>query len=333
MSKYDTIEVVEKGIDEVEIVEKFNPFHDALGRFASANGFASYSANPNTKAGAMAIGRSYAAGHKKTVNSHANSKGGTIDDNYWWKIDGEEFSAAVDSGQKYTQQKLKQEQKQKQKQEKLKNPPVKQKKPKTETEDTNNSAKQTKHRSEEKLTGSDAENAVMKDTGVDRQTAAKMVESVRRFSGFEYSDIRSYQATGHPPGFKDVADSIEDFIAKSPKWEGGTLYRGIDIDKATAKTLIAGMKKGKAISQNGMSSWSSSESVARSFATADVSWEGASIIFKTSSAKSGTSIRHLSKFPREDEVLVSSTAKWKATKITQKKNGDHITYTVECEEI
>lgn len=31
---------------------KFNPFHDSLGRFASAHGFKTYSANPKTRAGA-----------------------------------------------------------------------------------------------------------------------------------------------------------------------------------------------------------------------------------------------------------------------------------------
>ena len=60
MSKYDTIEVVEKGVDEIVEVEKFNPFHDAAGRFSNKNGFSSYSAHPNTKAGAMAISRSAA---------------------------------------------------------------------------------------------------------------------------------------------------------------------------------------------------------------------------------------------------------------------------------
>lgn len=43
-----------KSFDEIL---KFNPYHDERGRFASANGFASFSANPHTKAGQMAIQR------------------------------------------------------------------------------------------------------------------------------------------------------------------------------------------------------------------------------------------------------------------------------------
>ena len=84
MKKYDHIEVVEKNIDEITVVEKFNPFHDAQGKFSSANGFKSYSANPNTKAGAMAISRSAAAGHGNTLNVHRQSYGENIRQNANW---------------------------------------------------------------------------------------------------------------------------------------------------------------------------------------------------------------------------------------------------------
>lgn len=63
---------------------KFNPFHDARGRFSSSKGFATYSANPKTKAGAMAISRSYAGGHGTTFNSHKESKGENINQNHAW---------------------------------------------------------------------------------------------------------------------------------------------------------------------------------------------------------------------------------------------------------
>ena len=86
MNEYDKIEVVEKGVDEVEVVEKFNPFHDSAGKFSNKNGFKTYSANPNTRAGAMAIARSAAAGHMNTINVHrdARSTGMTIRQNANW---------------------------------------------------------------------------------------------------------------------------------------------------------------------------------------------------------------------------------------------------------
>lgn len=45
MSRYDRIEEVKKGaahVDEIEEVKKFNPYHDSLGRFSSAQGYASF---------------------------------------------------------------------------------------------------------------------------------------------------------------------------------------------------------------------------------------------------------------------------------------------------
>lgn len=67
----------------VEVL-KLNPFHDAMGRFASSNSFTTYSANPNTRAGAMAIARSAAAGHGDTMNVHPESYGETISQNADW---------------------------------------------------------------------------------------------------------------------------------------------------------------------------------------------------------------------------------------------------------
>lgn len=65
-------------------IRKFNPFHDALGRFADKTSFASYSANPKSKAGAMAISRSAQAGHGTTFNSHRESQGENINQNFNW---------------------------------------------------------------------------------------------------------------------------------------------------------------------------------------------------------------------------------------------------------
>lgn len=65
-------------------IRKFNPFHDAIGRFANKLGFKSYSANPNTRAGAMAIARSAAAGHGNTANVHRASYGENIRQNANW---------------------------------------------------------------------------------------------------------------------------------------------------------------------------------------------------------------------------------------------------------
>ena len=90
----DHIEEVNKNVDQIEHVEKFNPFHDARGRFSSSKGMASYSANPKTKAGQMAIDRSTAAGYGAVMNVHRESKGENIRMNDQWIKNGQKPNAS-----------------------------------------------------------------------------------------------------------------------------------------------------------------------------------------------------------------------------------------------
>ena len=88
------------GAKTFEEVLKFNPFHDAMGKFSNKNGFKTYSANPKTRAGQLAIGRSNAAGHGSTLNVHRESKGENIRQNDDWIKTGEKpkIPAAQDLG-------------------------------------------------------------------------------------------------------------------------------------------------------------------------------------------------------------------------------------------
>lgn len=87
-------------------VRKFNPFHDARGRFSTSQGFRSYSANPKTKAGALAIQRSFAGGHGRTMNVHRESKGESITQNANWLKTGKKPAVpAAISRAKYQQRK------------------------------------------------------------------------------------------------------------------------------------------------------------------------------------------------------------------------------------
>ena len=92
---------VAKTFDEVL---KFNPFHDAAGKFSSSQGFKTYSANPKTKAGAMAISRSAQAGHGTTFNVHRESKGENVNQNYAWLNGGPGAKTLSSMGQLASQQ-------------------------------------------------------------------------------------------------------------------------------------------------------------------------------------------------------------------------------------
>ena len=73
--RFDHIEeVVEKSddFDYLEEVEKYNPYHDSRGRFASANSFATYTGKP---------GRNYGAGDTKDALTERDKKTGELKDN------------------------------------------------------------------------------------------------------------------------------------------------------------------------------------------------------------------------------------------------------------
>lgn len=71
-----------------QTIRKFNPFHDSLGKFSSAGGMKTYSANPKTKAGQMAIARS-SKNHGRVLNVHRESKGENIAQNQRWITTGQ----------------------------------------------------------------------------------------------------------------------------------------------------------------------------------------------------------------------------------------------------
>lgn len=75
-----------------EVIAKFNPFHDSRGRFATSGGMKTYSANPKTKAGQMAISRSTQAGYGAVMNVHRESKGENIRQNDNWIKSGQKPS-------------------------------------------------------------------------------------------------------------------------------------------------------------------------------------------------------------------------------------------------
>ena len=92
--RFDLVTNVDR-YDMITEVRKFNPFHDALGRFASKNGFSTYSANPKMRAAQPSIIRSAVYGHGKTMNVHRESKGENIGQNYDWLQTGQPYGKPV----------------------------------------------------------------------------------------------------------------------------------------------------------------------------------------------------------------------------------------------
>ena len=193
-----------------------------------------------------------------------------------------------------------------------------------------NTKKQTQHKSPSADFFMVDRNAdfVSEELGVSKEDATKMVQAINDYSGESYSAIRK-ASRGENDEYKAEADAMEDFISKSPKWAGGRLYRGMFIAPVSnkRKELLSNAAEGKPIDMLGLSSWTSNKEVAEKFG----GHFDASIYFVTNGKETnrGTSIRHLSRKPEEDEVLVSGKAKFYPTKIEVVKieNADgHMIY-------
>lgn len=161
----------------------------------------------------------------------------------------------------------------------------------------------------------------MKELGVSEQEAKDMIKEVSGYTEGYATDMRNWQQYGD--GYvldgmsskeaRTMSEQCEKFIDKSPKWDGGEIYRGIGVDEDTAHRMLDDISfSGKPFDMKGTSSWSSDPAIADEFAN----WNGAdvTIVFKAPGTKKGTSIDHISEFS-QSEVLVSKDARWDVKRI------------------
>lgn len=317
--KYDTIQEVgvAKTFDEIVEVNKFNPFHDERGRFANKNGFKTYSANPKTTSGAKAIIRSVDYKHGATINVHHESQGKTLDENAYWLETGQKMPTADEPKPKAESE--------------TKTKP----KASANTNAFGNDEIENGHELFDKYGNvqgmpNKAVNAIKEATGCSSQKAIKIAEAIENFSGSSYENIRAVQTGEKKAGsynyakYANEGKRLESYIEDSPKWDGsGTLYRGIKVDKKTAADIIKKAQAGEPIDQKGTASWSSERSTAEGFAhwgLKDSTTEHIVFVMSGGTMK-GTSIKHLSQYSSENEVLVSKTQRSKATNVQKTSDG------------
>lgn len=107
---------------------------------------------------------------------------------------------------------------------------------------------------------------------------------------------------------KKYSNDLDDFIYRSEKYEGA-IYRGLSLTEKDASEIIQNLKKGKTMDMQGISSWSSNRNVSIRFADTKDKEKEICLLFNVEN-KSGTSIRELSEFPIEDEVLHPTTSRY-----------------------
>lgn len=145
--------------------------------------------------------------------------------------------------------------------------------------------------------------------GVSEPAAQEMADAVKSFTGDDYKIIRAVQngAKTGSPAERRLAEMCEEYIEHAPKWEGGTTYRGINVPPSKANSYV----KGAILDVNrGTASWSSTLATAEEFSTHGY---GVQVVFACETQRNGTSIRHLSSYKSENEVLVSKKSRYEVT--------------------
>lgn len=179
---------------------------------------------------------------------------------------------------------------------------------------------------------------IMSQAKVDAEKADFMYESIRDFSFGSYQDMRTVQMGGTDiwdlrysvKELKKRVDACEEFIEKSPKWNGGTTYRGMHISEEQMQSLREKMEKKEPIDMQGMASWSTSKDMAISY-TYPTPKTPIRVILETDDAQNGTSIAHISIHPTEREILCSMRNKYVIKEITKEQGVGYEYYRVKVE--
>ena len=286
MSKYDDIIEVH---DEIEEIEKFNPYHDRLGRFTSSGG----------GAGGPAV--------SFTIQTKDPSK------QHWADMAVARAGGNPIGGGKK---------------------PEKPKKP--EEVDTTKPPKGTRTQTEHPDGTYLGVEGVKKITGADEASAKAMYEATEAFTDGSYNSIREAGFKGSPPASRQAkiwADDVDKMIDEGAKFEG-QVYRGIGVPAGTAKQIAERAAQGHLISQMGAASFSTSEDTAKSFGknNANKYADGEIVLFRSNGVQNGTSVKCISEFPGENEVLMSSKASWKPSgKVERTTINGKNAYIIECE--
>ena len=164
---------------------------------------------------------------------------------------------------------------------------------------------------------------------VQKEDAEHYVEAIESYTGNYYDSMRAVQMGD----IKDrdlmrSAEHLEEFIGKSPKWGGGTTYRGIyRWEQSDVAQFTTAQATRMPIQMYGCSSWSTSKEEAKDFAMKDGEYH---ILFICKGGQPrGTSIAGFSRYPQEKEILCSKDGKWMIDKIYQPDPTDDTYYEIE----
>lgn len=164
------------------------------------------------------------------------------------------------------------------------------------------------------------EERILKQMGVaddytldDLEQAIKYGETIKEYTGGQgYRLMRD--GSNKTNEVVELRREMENYIKIGDKYKGET-YRGVSFaDKSDFSTFMANVEQGGVIDMKGISSWSSSESTAKDFA----SQRKHKIVFVNQDNKSGAEISSLSKYKGEGEVIYSSKSRFLIDGVSKK---------------
>ncbi|MFB2832972.1 ADP-ribosyltransferase [Floridanema evergladense] len=163
-----------------------------------------------------------------------------------------------------------------------------------------------------------AKEALMKMTGLSEQEVKDGMRGVYEFVSNGYTGIRESERKGEPDS---RVTNINRLLSKMPKYDG-EIYRGMAIKRENLDSFLKELGTGT-MKIEAMSSFTSDKKIAQKFTK--VKGGGVPVLI-TVQNKSGVSIRNMSTFKKENEVLVPKGVNYSISKIETTKNGGKIIY-------
>ena len=175
-----------------------------------------------------------------------------------------------------------------------------------------------------------AEAWIEKNTNIPSKDVESHYQSVNKFTGFSYSDIRKAQKepASATPSMIKAGNECENYIKNAPQWNNSApLYRGVNVDSSVVSKIQVG--KPFDVNGGGSASWSTMKSTSEDFTCG----KNVPVLFKCAKQTNATPIQHISKYPDEHEILTSKSNNYRVISKQKANINGKQGYVVEVEQI
>ena len=148
-------------------------------------------------------------------------------------------------------------------------------------------------------------------TGITGEDAEETYDAVKSYLTTDYGFLLS------PYNVK----LIDNFIDKSPKWNAGKIYRGVTMEQYELDKLVSSGE----YNSKSVTSWSSDKTIAKDYATKIHGSKPVKVVFILDKPKNATSVKYISLYKSENEILQKSNQSFKVVNVKDVKGIKYIT--------